>query len=49
MGNTPRRRNGNGSGRGPTPPDIDKIIREFQEKIKNFYQEEVLQEENKLF
>ena len=23
---------GNGSGRGPTPPDIDKIIREFQEK-----------------
>jgi modulator of FtsH protease HflK len=27
---------GNGSGRGPTPPDIDKIIREFQEKIKKF-------------
>ena len=27
---------GNGSGRGPTPPDIDKIIREFQEKIKRF-------------
>ena len=22
----------NGSGRGPTPPDVDKIIREFQEK-----------------
>ena len=27
---------GNGSGRGPTPPDIDKIIREIQEKIKKF-------------
>ena len=27
---------GNGSGRGPTPPDIEKIIREFQEKIKKF-------------
>ena len=27
---------GNGSGRGPTPPDIEKIIRELQEKIKNF-------------
>ena len=27
---------GNGSGRGPRPPDIDKIIREFQEKIKKF-------------
>ena len=27
---------GNGSGRGPTPPDIDKIIKEFQEKIKKF-------------
>jgi modulator of FtsH protease HflK len=27
---------GNGSGRGPTPPDVDKIIREFQEKIKKF-------------
>ena len=26
----------NGSGRGPTPPDVDKIIREFQEKIKKF-------------
>ena len=26
----------NGSGRGPTPPDVDKIIREFQDKIKNF-------------
>jgi len=28
--------NDNGSGRGPTPPDVDKIIREFQEKIKKF-------------
>ena len=27
---------GNGSGRGPTPPDVDKIIREIQEKIKKF-------------
>ena len=27
---------GNGSGRGPKPPDVDKIIREFQEKIKKF-------------
>ena len=27
---------GNGSGRGPTPPDLDKIIKEFQEKIKSF-------------
>ena len=27
---------GNGSGRGPRPPDIDKIIKEFQEKIKKF-------------
>ena len=27
---------GNGSGKGPTPPDIDAIIRELQEKIKKF-------------
>ena len=27
---------GNGSGRGPTPPDIDKTIREVQDKIKIF-------------
>ena len=27
---------GNGSGRGPRPPDGDKIIKEFQEKIKKF-------------
>ena len=27
---------GNGSGRGPRPPDVDKIIKEFQEKIKKF-------------
>ena len=25
---------GNGSGRGPRPPDVDKIIKEFQEKIR---------------
>ena len=40
---------GNGSGRGPTPPDIDKIIREFQEKIKNFYLVEAHQAVNKLY
>ncbi len=27
---------GNGSGKGPIPPDVDKIIRELQDKIKNF-------------
>ncbi|MDC1112340.1 FtsH protease activity modulator HflK [Candidatus Pelagibacter sp.] len=27
---------GNGSGRGPTPPDIEKIIKELQDKIKKF-------------
>ena len=27
----------NGSGRGPTPPDVDKIIREFQEKNKKIF------------
>ena len=27
---------GNGSRRGPLPPDLDKIIREFQDKIKKF-------------
>ncbi len=27
---------GNGSGRGPTPPDFDKLIRDIQEKIKKF-------------
>ena len=27
---------GNGSGRGPTPPNIDKLIRDIQEKIKKF-------------
>ena len=27
---------GNGSGRGPTPPNVDEIIREFQDKIKKF-------------
>ena len=33
---TPPGGEGNGSGRGPTPPDVDKIIKEFQEKIKKF-------------
>ena len=27
---------GNGSGRGPTPPDIDEIIRKIQDTIKKF-------------
>jgi membrane protease subunit HflK len=27
---------GNGSGRGPTPPDIDAIIRDIQNKINRF-------------
>ena len=35
-GTPPGGGNGNGSGRVPTPPDIDKIIREIQNKIKNF-------------
>ena len=35
-GTPPGGGNGNGSGRGPIPPDIDKIIREIQNKIKNF-------------
>ena len=33
---TPPGGDGNGSGRGPTPPDVDKIIKDFQEKIKKF-------------
>ena len=27
---------GNGSGKGPTPPDIDKIIKDIQNKINKF-------------
>ena len=33
-GSPPGGGNGDGFRRGPTPPDIDKIIRDFQEKIK---------------
>ena len=33
-GSSPR--GGNGSGRGPTPPDIDAIIRKIQDTIKKF-------------
>ena len=33
---TPPGGGGNGSGRGPTPPDIDAIIRKIQETIKKF-------------
>ena len=33
---------GNGSGRkGPTPPDIDEIIKKIQDLIKNLYLEMV--------
>ena len=32
---------GNGSGRGPAPPDIDAIIKKIQDTIKNFYRVEV--------
>ena len=39
---TPPGGEGNGSGRGPTPPDVDKIIREIQEKIKKPLAEEIL-------
>ena len=35
-GSPPGGNDGNGSGRGPRPPDVDKIISEFQEKIKKF-------------
>ena len=34
---------GNGSGKGPTPPDIDAIIKEIQEKIR-FYPVEKMQD-----
>ena len=38
---------GTGSGRGPTPPDIDKIIREIQEKLKsNGYKLQQIDKEN---
>ena len=40
---------GNGSGRGPTPPDIDEIIKKIQDTIKNFYQAEVNRAANQLF
>ena len=36
-GKPPGGGSGNGSGRGPRPPDIDKIIREFQEKKSLIY------------
>ena len=39
---------GNGSGRGPTPPDIDAIIKDIQNKINKFYLVEVNQAENQL-
>ena len=39
---------GNGSGKGPTPPDIDALIRDIQSKIKDFYLVEVHQEVNQL-
>ena len=48
-GTPPRGGSGNGSGKGPIPPDIDKIIRNFKKKLKNFYLEEAPREESKLF
>ena len=39
---------GNGSGKGPTPPDIDALIRDIQSKINRFYLVEVHQEKNQL-
>ena len=39
---------GNGSGKGPTPPDIDALIRDIQSKINDFYLVEVHQEKNQL-
>ena len=49
-GTPPGGGSGNGSGRGPTPPDVDKIIREsFKKKLKNFYQVDHHQAENKLY
>ena len=33
---TPPGGGGNGSGRGPTPPDIDAIIKDIQNKINKF-------------
>ena len=33
---TPPGGGGNGSGRGPTPPDIDAIIKEIQKRINRF-------------
>ena len=35
-GAPPGGNNGNGSGRGPKPPNIDELIRDLQEKIKKF-------------
>ena len=32
---TPPGGDGNGSGRGPRPPDIEELIRNFQNKINN--------------
>ena len=37
MGITSRRWNGDGFRRGPTPPDIDEIIKNIQDKIKKFF------------
>ena len=36
-GSPPGGGNGDGFRRGPTPPDIDEIIRTAQEKIKKFW------------
>ena len=36
-GTPPPGGDGNGSGRGPRPPDIEELIRNFQNKINNIY------------
>ena len=35
-GTPPPGGDGNGSGRGPRPPDIEELIRNFQNKIETF-------------
>ena len=36
-GSPPGSGNNNGSGRGPTPPNIDEIIKEIQDKNKKIF------------
>ena len=48
-GGHPQGGGGNGSGRGPTPPDVEKLLENFKKKLKNFCQVEVHLEVNKQF